>query len=183
MGSFKSSIDGRLNDTEQTKEIIEIGEGRARENPLSEKSKILEIMKQRERERAKLYGTEQKGFEALDLRNMDTSDESKKDMLKNQLNTMYKEIQYMQDKGLWRELKEVREMFTKALKLFFDEEYRQKDDMGSGQLQYNQLKSFVNKLLQFVVGWNCVECNIRDSVEVLIEELSKYADIGDQTID
>ncbi len=182
MGSFKSSINGRLNDKEQRKEIIEIGDGRARENPLSEKSKILELMKQREQERAKLYGAEQKGFEALDLSNMDASDESKKDMLKNQLDTMYKEIQYMQTNGLWRELKEVREMFLKASKLFFDEEYRQKDEMGAGQLQYNQLKSFVNKLLQFVVGWHCAECNINDSVESLIEELSEYAGIGDPTI-
>ncbi len=181
MGSFGESITNRLNDKSQSKELREIGMGRNRENPLSEKSKILEQMNQREAERAKLYGIEQGDIKTIDFANMDDNDESKKDMLKNQLDTMYKEIQYMQNNGLWRELKEVREMFLKASKLFFDEEYRQKDELGAGQLQYNQLKSFVNKLLQFVVGWHCAECNINDSVEILIEELSKYANIGDPT--
>lgn len=179
MGSFEQSISDRLNDKDKVKDMKGIGEGMSREHPLSNKTKILENMRKREEERTELYNPNDKESKDFDLE--DESDENKKEMLKNQLNTMYKEIQYMQKNGLWRELKEVREMFLKASKLFFDEEYRQKDDMGSGQIQYNQLKVFVNRLLQFVVAWQCTECNINNAVEKLIQELSENVNRPEDT--
>ncbi len=192
MGSLSKSINNRFKDlgtdpkaNPDPKSFAGANGNNTHHGISKNKDLALNRMKKQEEKRLEIYGqssaatipkTSKFNIQDVDFSNTSNlPDDIKLNKLNEQINTIYREIQYFQENGLYSELKQAREILLKAEKIRLDEEFRQKENDNENKIEYDQLKEFVNKLLHFVVAWRCSHCNITDAASDLINELSANA--------